>query len=102
MSSVPLQKDLFDPMMEFKQVLPLGIRVELRVIAVKRYFTLTRSPELETHHLMQFSLIPRTPLLVCGGGLAPLQRQNQFILNLADRAAWRKGWVNTFYVRYII
>ena len=40
-----------------KLELLLQIRVHLRVMAMKGYF-----PELESHHQMQFSVIPRTPL----------------------------------------
>ena len=46
--------------MELKQVLPLQIRVDLGIMAVNGYSTLSRSPELESHHQMQFSILPRT------------------------------------------
>ena len=41
-----------------KQVLPLRIRVNVEVMAFKEYFILSRSPELEPHHQMQFSVMP--------------------------------------------
>ena len=34
----------------------------MEVMAMKGYPTLTRSPELEPHHYMQFSVLPRTGL----------------------------------------
>ena len=37
-------------------------RVDLRVISMKRYSTLSRSTELELHYQMQFSVISKTPL----------------------------------------
>ena len=46
--------------------------VDLGVIAIKGYFTLLRTPEVELDHQMQFSVIRRTtPLLLGGGGLIP-------------------------------
>ena len=32
------------------------VRVELRVMAMKEYFTLLRSPELEVHHQLQLGV----------------------------------------------
>ena len=46
-----------------KQVLPLRVRVDLGVMAIKGYATHPRSPQLEPHYQMQFRIIPRTPLL---------------------------------------
>ena len=40
-----------------KQVLPLLIRVDLGVMAIKGYSTLPRSQELEPYYQMQFSVI---------------------------------------------
>ena len=37
--------------------------VDLGVMAVKRYFMVLRVPEFEPHFKMQFSVIPRTPLI---------------------------------------
>ena len=42
-----------------------------KVIAMKGYYILLRSPELEPDHLMQFGIMSRIPLL---GVLTPLQR----------------------------
>ena len=36
--------------------------MDLGVMATDEYSELPRSPELEPHHQMQFSVIPRTPL----------------------------------------
>ena len=46
-----------------KPVLPLRVRVYLEVIAMKEYFTLTRSPKMKPRYQMQFSVIPRHPIL---------------------------------------
>ena len=46
--------------MEPEKVLPLWVRVDLGVMAMKVYSTYLRAPELEPHHQMQFSVIPRT------------------------------------------
>ena len=45
-----LQPDLFDLLIGLEQVLPLRVRVDLKVMAMKRYSTLSRAPELESHH----------------------------------------------------
>ena len=42
-----------------EQILPLWFRLDLGVMAMKGYFTLPRAPELESHHHIQFSVIPR-------------------------------------------
>ena len=47
--------------MEPKQVLPFWVRVDLGIMTMKGFFTLSRSPEQEPFHQMQFSGIPRTP-----------------------------------------
>ena len=39
----------------------IKIEIYLGVMAMKQYFTLFRSPELEPHYLMQFNVIPRPP-----------------------------------------
>ena len=36
----------------------LQVRENLGLMAMKGYFTLLRVPELETHHQMQFTVIP--------------------------------------------
>ena len=56
--------DLFDPLMLPKQILPSQSRVDLGVMAMKRYSTLSKSLKLELNNQMQFSVIPRTPFLV--------------------------------------
>ena len=55
--------------MRLKQVLPLRFTVDLGVMAIKEYFPLFRSPELEPHNQMQFSVIPRTLHFFFFGGL---------------------------------
>ena len=42
------------------QVLPLQVRIDLRVMAMKGYSILLRPPEMEPHNQMQFSVILRT------------------------------------------
>ena len=54
-SSIPIKyklflTDLLDPSIEAKQVLPLWVKVDLGVMAIKGYFTLPRSTELKSHH----------------------------------------------------
>ena len=51
------QTDLFNPVMEFLQVLTLWVRVDLGVMEMKTYPLLPRSPELEPHHLIQFRVM---------------------------------------------
>ena len=51
------------------------------VMAMKGFFTLSRSPELEPHHQMQFSVIPKTSLF---GRLAPLQ-EIQSVADIVDQ-----------------
>ena len=45
-----------------RQVLPLPVRVDLKGIEMKGYPVLARSPELEPHYQMHFSLIRRTTI----------------------------------------
>ena len=58
--------------MEPYQVLLLWVRVNLRVMAMKRNSIFPKAPRLEPHHQMQFSVITRT--LVVGRGHASLQK----------------------------
>ena len=46
-----------------QHVLPVWVSIDLGVMEIKGYFTLPRSPEEESHHWMQFSVIHRAPLL---------------------------------------
>ena len=57
------QTDLFDQ----EQVLPLWVRVDLGVMAMKSYSTLPESPEVESRYQMQFSVTPKTGLFLGGG-----------------------------------
>ena len=45
------------------QVLPLQVREDLGVMTMKEYSTFPRAPELEPYDQMQFTIIPRTPIL---------------------------------------
>ena len=62
--------------MEPEQVLPLWVRVDLGVMAMKAYSTLPIFPELEPHYQVQFSVITRT-FLWWAGGLAPTLQEMQ-------------------------
>ena len=44
-----------------QHILPLWVAVDLRVMAIKEYYILYRSPELESHHQMQFSVTQNKP-----------------------------------------
>ena len=48
--------------MTAKQELPLQVRVDLGVMVMKGYSTLSRSLKLEPNLWMQFTVIPSTPL----------------------------------------
>ena len=63
-------------------------------MALKRYFTFPRFPELESHHPMQFNVIPKTLFFFFffffGVRLLPLCKgYTEHILSLADRAVSR-------------
>ena len=45
-----------------KQVLPLQVRVDIRVTAMKEYTTLRKTPESEPPHQIKFSVMLRTRL----------------------------------------
>ena len=47
--------------MGLSKIIPLQVRVDLEIMAMKGYSTLPRSPELEPHHQMHFIVIPRIP-----------------------------------------
>ena len=59
---------------------------------MKRYTPLTRAPELEPHHQIQFSVIPRT-LLVCMVSFFH-REYNQHILSYMDWAALYGEFLN--------
>ena len=46
-------------------VLPLLVRMNVRVMAIKEYFTHPKLPEHEPHHQSLLSITPRTPF-ICG------------------------------------
>ena len=50
------------PWMGPSQILLLQFRVDLGVMAMKRYSAFIRSPELDLHHQMQFSIILGEPI----------------------------------------
>ena len=67
-----------------EQLLLLQVRVDLGVMAMKEYSTLSRTLEQEPHYQMQFSVIPRTPFFF--EGVLPLcKRCNQYILHPASK-----------------
>ena len=65
------------------RVLPLQVRVDLGVMVMKEYPTLLRSPELEPHHQMWFSLILSSPFL--WGLLSLFKGYSQCILRSAKK-----------------
>ena len=82
-----------------KQVLPLWVKVDLGEIAMKRYFTLLRAPNLEPHHHMQFNVIPRTSPYV----LPFCKRFSQRILRPANREGfWMIEYKLCYMSRYTV
>ena len=65
-------------------ILPLQIRVDLGVMAMKEYSKLLWAPGLEAQHQVQFNVIPRTPPFV-GGILLFSRVYNWHILSLTNR-----------------
>ena len=57
--------------MALKQVQPLQVRVDQRVMAMKEYSTFPKAPGLEPHYQMKFSVLPRT---LIGWEVLPLCR----------------------------
>ena len=43
-----------------QQVLPIWVKVDLGVMATKRYSTFPKAPGLEPRHQMQFSVVSKT------------------------------------------
>ena len=67
---------------------------------MKGYFPLPRSPELESNHQMQFSVISRIPFFFC---LFFLQGYSQCILSLTDRTIlykYNNAW-SVLYQAYV-
>ena len=65
-----------------KQLISLQIRVDLRVMVMRKYYKLSKCPRVEPHHRMQFSFIFRT-LLFGERGYSPQFRWIQCIINHA-------------------
>ena len=82
--------------------LRLQIKADLEIMTMKRYSIFPRSPELESHHQMQFNPILTTTLFFFGGRhlVLPLQRI-QSVLPREWRTClmaqividWLIGWV---------
>ena len=70
---------LFNPYIGLYQVLPRRSRVDLEAMAMKECSAFPKAPALlELHHPIQlFTFISRT---LTGGGLTPMQRCSQCIL----------------------
>ena len=64
---------------------PLQVRIDLRVMTMKRNIKVPRFPELEFHHQKQFSAIFKMPLSFESGRVCREYSQHIF-LNGADRA----------------
>ena len=67
------------------QVLTLCVKVNLRLMAMKEYSTLPRVLKLEPHHLIQFSVITRTPLFSGMDVLSLCREYSQTILSPTDK-----------------
>ena len=67
--------------------LTLRVEVNRRVVAMKAYSTLPRSPEVELHHLIRFSVIPRILFFSSGLVLPQGREYNQHILSSANRVS---------------
>ena len=87
--------------MELYQVLSLQVTVDLRVIAMK-YSTLTRSPELDPYHQMQFSIIPRISLFLDGGVYPFYRGPSQHILNSAHRENRMFLYLHIFQLTFLL
>ena len=75
-----------------------SVWVALGVMARKPYSIFPRSSELEPHYQMQFSVLPRTPLI---GWVQPLYRRyTQYILISAD-SAYIVKWVHLVYFCWV-
>ena len=75
------------PIYVTKQVRPLRVRVDQKVIAMNRYSALPRSLWVEPHHQMLYSIIPRTLLFVYGEDLILCREFSQGILSFSEH--WR-------------
>ena len=88
-------------------VLPIEIRIDLGIMVMKRYPTLTGSPELEPHHPMKFSDIPSYPFWRVFAPLYSKPNQQYYVISFLmaiDRTlAWwlecftmaRKTWIQS-------
>ena len=63
------QTNLFNQYRSPQQIHPFQVKLDHRIITTKEYSTHLRAKELEPHHQMQFSVIPRIPLFFVGGDL---------------------------------
>ena len=59
---------------------------------MKKYFILLKTPELEPHHQMPFSVLPMIALFLEAGLSYHSTRNTMCILNPAKRASQRSGW----------
>ena len=78
-----------------KQVLPHQAKMELELMAMKKYFKFHRSSEPEPHYEIQFSAIPKTPLWG-GEDFTLLQRKESVYSNLPLCAKGRKQYNTEF------
>ena len=68
--------------------------MDLGIMAMKRYSTLSRAPELEPHHLMQFN-VHDIPLFWGWWGLTPLQSaysKHCWPSRRIISSFWRRNW----------
>ena len=62
-----------------QHMLPLRVRVDLGIMAIKEYSIFSKAPELEPHNQMQFCVICWT---LIGVGVLPLA-ENQSVYSIA-------------------
>ena len=67
-----------------QQALPIQVRVDLGVIAIKRYSTFFEASRLDLHHQMQFIIMPK--ILIEVGSYSSTEMQSMYVADLADRA----------------
>ena len=67
------------------KILPHRFRVELEVIAIKKYSKHSRCPELEPHYQMQFSVIPENNIFKWESSYTSVEDKNQRVITPIDR-----------------
>ena len=80
-------------------MLPLWIRVNLGIMAMKGFFTFPKAPELKLHHFRQFSFISRT---LVGWGFDPSAVLQLIYSTDTSWLSWRKHeWCMKLYELFL-